>query len=198
MKNVSIEKLELIICGSSDGGLQIYKELLPALPADFPLPLVIVQHLHKSTHNNLLNLFSSSLNTIKFAADNEPLQAGHIYFAPANYHLLFEDRKTIALSIDEAVNYSRPSIDVSMISAADIFRASVLAILLSGANSDGSRGMEAIHKNGGTTIIQDLQDSHNPYMPQSAFKKIEPDYIMNIHEIILFIKTMLPGEEDDE
>lgn len=192
MKNASIKNIELIICGSSDGGLQIYKELLAALPANFPLPVVIVQHLHKDTHNNLITVFPSTQNKIKFADDNETLQAGHIYFAPANYHLLFEDKKTMALSIDEPVNFSRPAIDISMMSAAEVFGESVLGILLSGANSDGARGMEAIQENGGATIIQDLEDSHNPYMPRSAFDKIEPDFVMSVQDLILFIKTILP------
>ena len=189
--NVSIKNLELIICGSSDGGLQIYKELLKALPADFPVPIVIIQHLHKSTQNSLVNLFPEAKNKIKFAVDNDSLESGCIYFAPPNYHLLFEDRKTVALSIDQPVNYSRPSIDVSMISAAEIFGESVLAILLSGANTDGALGMQAIHESGGVTIVQDLDDSHNPYMPRSVLEKIEPDFVMSIKELILFIETIL-------
>ena len=76
MKNASIKNIELIICGSSDGGLQIYKELLAALPANFPLPVVIVQHLHKDTHNNLITVFPSTQNKIKFADDTRPYKLG--------------------------------------------------------------------------------------------------------------------------
>jgi two-component system chemotaxis response regulator CheB len=123
-----------------------------------------------------------SLN-IKEADEKENIQAGYVYFAPPNYHLLIENDKTFSLSTDEKVNYSRPSIDVLFESAANAYGPRLAAIILTGANNDGAEGLRRIKQKGGLVIVQDPQSAENSYMPAAALKAVKPDFVLSLVEI---------------
>lgn len=160
-----------IVIGTSYGGLEALKVILPQLDEGFPLPLIIV--LHIGDHNN--DLFIDYMNSVcalevKEAESHEPIRPGVIYFAPPNYHLLIEDDFTFSLSTDERINFSRPSIDVLFESAAWAYSAGLIGIILTGANSDGAIGLRAIQNLGGLTMVQNPCTSLSPAMPRAALK----------------------------
>lgn len=160
-----------IVIGTSYGGLEALKVILPQLDEGFPLPLIIV--LHIGDHNN--DLFIDYMNSVcalevKEAESHEPIRPGVIYFAPPNYHLLIEDDFTFSLSTDERINFSRPSIDVLFESAAWAYSAGLIGIILTGANSDGAIGLRTIQNLGGLTMVQNPCTSLSPAMPRAALK----------------------------
>jgi two-component system chemotaxis response regulator CheB len=120
------------------------------------------------------------------AEDKQWIKPGHVYLAPANYHLLVE-RGAFSLSVDDAVSYSRPSIDVLFESAADAYGASVAAVVLTGANSDGARGVKAIKKRGGFVVVQDPKTAEAPSMPTAAIAAARVDQILPLERIGPFL-----------
>jgi len=169
----------VVVIGASAGGSSALLKILPALPANFPLPVVVVQHLHPLQDSAALLYRSSGCAlTLKEADEKDVLQPGFVYFAPPNYHLLIEDDKTISLSIDPKINYTRPSIDVLFESAVDAFGSGVIGVLLSGANQDGANGLLRIKLRGGTTIVQDPDEAEVSYMPRSAIDLGTPTYVL--------------------
>ena len=177
-------KYQIIVIGVSAGGTTVLKQLLPMFPADYPIPIVVIQHLHPTQENTLLVIFDELAPLkVKEADEKEPIQSGHIYFAPPNYHLLIEDDHTLALSVDEKVNYARPSIDVLFECAADVYRGQVIGIVLTGANNDGTEGLHAIKAQGGLCIAQDPATAEVPYMPKSAIERTDIDHILSIEDI---------------
>lgn len=179
-----MRQYEAIVIGASAGGLDALKTLISHLPGDFSLPITTVLHLHRNTKDELINLLRRSTRlTVKYAGDKEKLNGGCLYIAPPDYHLLIEDDKTFSLSVDEPVNYSRPSIDVTFESASDAFREHVIGIILTGANGDGSKGLKRIKERGGTAIVQNPQSAQYPEMPLAAISETEVDNILDIDEI---------------
>lgn len=158
-----------IVVGGSAGSLDVLKQLLPALPATLPMPLLLVEHLHTSD-NGAFASHMGRLTTLRVVepCDKMRICAGTLYCAPANYHMLVERDRSIALSVDARVNWSRPSIDVLFESAADVWGRALLAILLSGASVDGTRGLRAIKAAGGRTLAQAPDGSASSVMPQAA------------------------------
>lgn len=180
-----------IAIGGSAGSTEALSEILSCLPPMFNLPIIIVCHLHPTDDGGLVEFFSrQSGRIVKEAVDKEQVQAGRIYFPPANYHLLVEREKTFALSIDEKVNYSRPSIDVFFESAALAWGIDLIGIILTGANMDGAAGIQAIKKHGGFTIAQDPQEALHPVMPQAAISTGAIDTILSIKQIINFLQII--------
>ena len=116
--------------------------------------------------------------------DKTLLEPGYIYIAPPDYHLLFEKNKYLALDISEKVNHSRPSIDVSFESAAEVYKSSLIAILLSGSNSDGTKGLKAVQQFGGKIIVQKPSSAEMSYMPNYAIENTSPDLILDVEEIL--------------
>jgi two-component system chemotaxis response regulator CheB len=174
----------VVVFGASAGGSSALLRILPVLPANYNLPIVIVQHLHPLQESaGLLYRNAGIALTLKEADDKDVLQPGFVYFAPPNYHLLIEDDKTISLSIDPKINYTRPSIDVLFESAVDAFGSSVIGVLLSGANHDGANGLLRIKLRGGMTIVQDPDEAEVSYMPKSAIDLGQPTYILKAAEI---------------
>lgn len=175
----------VVVIGASAGGSSALLKILPALPANFHLPVVVVQHLHPLQESaGLLYRNSGCALTLKEADEKDILKAGFVYFAPPNYHLLIEDDKTFSLSIDPKINYTRPSIDVLFESAVDAFGAEVIGVLLSGANQDGANGLLRIKLRGGLTIVQDPDEAEVGYMPKSAIDLGSPTYILKAAEIV--------------
>ena len=182
---LKLVKYKCIVIGVSAGGLEALTKIFTKLPEDFPLPILVVQHIHKSqngyfiTHHN-----SKCVLKVKEAEEKEKILPGNIYFAPPDYHLLVEDDETLALSTDEKVNYSRPSIDVLFESAADVYKENLIGIILTGANNDGTEGMKIIKQKGGFTIAQDPKDAEFAIMPQAAIDIVEMDLILTLKEMI--------------
>lgn len=161
--------LELVMIGGSWGGAAAAKTVLSRLPAAFPAPVVVV--LHRSTDGDdavlARNLARSCRLKVVDADDKDDLGSGGVFVAPAGYHLLVEPG-TVALSIDEAVQYSRPSIDVALLSASRSYGAGVVAVLLTGANDDGAAGCARVAATGGRVLIQDPATAERTEMPLAA------------------------------
>ncbi len=161
--------VQAIVIGASAGGVHALLQVLPALPADFPAPILVVIHVPPRRENAIVSLLSEKCRLIvKEAEDKEPIVPGTIYLGPPDYHLLVEDDGRIALSSDDAVNHSRPAIDVLFETAADAFGPQLAGIVLTGANHDGAKGLRAISDAGGTAIVQAPATAEVSYMPQAA------------------------------
>lgn len=127
---------------------------------------------------------------VKEVEDKVLLEAGYIYIAPADYHLLFEKNGELSLDISEKVHYSRPSIDVSFESAADAYGQAVTAILLSGANADGTHGLKIVKEAGGATVVQKPESAEVPFMPANAIENMQVDYILDAEGLLAFIRDL--------
>lgn len=178
---------EVVVVGCSLGGMNALKVILSGLSPEFCVPVIVAQHRHKRSNEGLpafLRRFTHM--TVVDADDKQHLRQGTIYLAPADYHLLVE-KGEIHLSVDDAVRYSRPSIDVLFESAADAYGAAVIAIILTGANDDGTRGAERIKRRGGTVVAQDPKTAEAPAMPQAAIAAGVVDQILPLDQIASFL-----------
>jgi len=179
---------EIIVIGVSAGGLEAMRKIIPKLPAGFPCPIAIVQHLHPQSDDFLVtDLNSRSQVTVKQADEKESLKPGFVYFASSNYHLLIENDKTFSLSVCALVNFARPAIDVLFETAAEAFKEKTLGIVLTGANHDGSQGAKKIKEYGGKIIVQDPETAEVDVMPRSTIEATDVDYVMDLEEIVNFL-----------
>ncbi len=181
-------KYKAIVIGTSAGGLNALQIILNPLPDDFALPILIVQHRSPAPNDFLaLSLNSSCQLLVKEAEEKEDIKPGYVYIAPANYHLLIEQDKTLSLSIDEKVRYSRPSIDVLFETAAEVYQSALIGIILTGANNDGTAGLKKIKAYGGLIIAQNPATAESEMMPSSAIKANIVDKILSLTEITPFL-----------
>src|ERR1017187_5941580 len=177
-------RYEAIVIGVSSGGMNAMKVMFSLLPKDFNTPIIIVQHISARSDNRWIKLLNNNSNLcIKEADEKEKIEKGTIYFAAPNYHLMIEKNKTFSLTIDERVNYARPSIDVLFESAADAYKDKLIGVVLTGSNNDGTNGIKRIQECGGLTIIQNPETAESDYMPASAIAAIKPDYILSLEDI---------------
>jgi two-component system chemotaxis response regulator CheB len=173
-----------VVMGASAGGLDALSSLLATLPETYSYPVIIVQHVHHEQGGGLVEYFSRKCAlSLHEAEDKELVRPGCVYFAPPNYHLLVEPDRTFALSVDEKVHHSRPSIDVLFESAAHVWGRDLAGIVLTGANADGACGLQLIKQYGGLTVIQDPATSEYPLMPQTALDAGGVDYILSLEQI---------------
>ncbi len=180
--------IKAIVIGASAGGLYALKKLLPALPASFPCPVLVVQHLSPHSDNYMVRMLDElSPLVVKEADEKEPVIPGTVYVAPPDYHLLVEEDFTLSLSVEEKVNYSRPAIDVLFETAADAYGRHLMGIILTGANADGANGLLAVKKRGGFTIVQQPEDAESQAMPKAAIELVKPHKIFTLDEIITFL-----------
>jgi two-component system, chemotaxis family, protein-glutamate methylesterase/glutaminase len=178
------QPVEAIVIGSSAGAITALTKLLPPLPRDCAVPIMIVVHQPADRTSTIANLFQARCSvTVKEAEDKEPLAAGTVYFAPPDYHLLVEPRRVLSLSSDEAVNYSRPAIDVLFESAADVFGPGLLGIVLTGANHDGAKGLRAICDAGGQALVQSPETAEARTMPEAALAACSKASALSLEEI---------------
>jgi len=190
---------EAIVIGVSSGGLKVMKIMFSLLPKNFSIPIIIVQHIGKYSENSWIKLLGDKSNLeIKEADEKEEIEKGKVYIAPANYHLLIESDKTFSLTIDERVNFARPSIDVLFESAAEVYQNKLIGIVLTGSNNDGAKGIKRIKECGGLTIVQDPETAESNYMPASAIEVILPDYILPLEEIIKLLILIDTQKEKSE
>jgi len=186
--------VDAIVIGASSGGVEALSVLLPSLPARLRLPVFVVLHLPPDRPSRLADIFSRKCAVpVREAEDKLPVEAGTVYFAPPDYHLLLDVGPTLALSADEAVNYSRPSIDVLFESARDIYGHRLLAMLLTGASHDGAAGIHAIRFAGGCAVVQRPDTAQAPLMPESALKRGPVDFVLTLEEIAALFQTLDAG-----
>lgn len=180
-----------VAIGASAGGVQALLALLPALPADFPWPIFIVLHVPADRGNVLAPLFEAKCRLeVKEAEDKETARPGVVYFAPSDYHLLIEGNGDLALSSDEAVNYSRPSIDVLFESAADAYGAGLIGVILTGANDDGAKGLKAVADAGGIALVEEPADAYAQAMPQAARRACNTALVLPLERIAEHLKGL--------
>lgn len=187
-KNPLVENYKILLIGGSAGSLEVLVRILPTLPEIQNIAIVIVVHRKNAEDSTLEELIALKSQTpVVETEDKVSLLPGYIYIAPSDYHLLFEKNYTISLDTSEKINYSRPSIDVAFESAADAHGNLVVAILLSGANADGTQGLKAIKEANGIVVIQKPETAEMAFMPQHAIENLQPDYVLSIQEIRDFI-----------
>jgi two-component system chemotaxis response regulator CheB len=190
-----LHAVSAIVIGVSTGGVKALKFLFAALAKDFPLPILVVSHILPEADNGLALLLDSfSSLTVKEADHGELLKPGTVYLAPANYHMLVDNERRIALSVDPHVNFARPSVDVLFESAALEFGDELIGIELTGAGSDGSRGMAMILQHGGITIVQDPLDAEMNCMPVSTLQLITPDFVCLLRDMPDLLQRLIKGD----
>lgn len=188
---------EAIVIGASVGGLEALKIVLSALPASFPSPVAIVQHIGERSESFMAELLNqASRITVKEAEDKESLSPGTAYLAPPGYHLLIEPDRSFSLSVDERVNYARPSIDVLFESAAEVFGETLIGIILTGANADGAQGLKTIKEYGGVAIVQSPEGAENAAMPKAALTTTEVDYVVSLEQLTQILLQLTAQEAE--
>jgi two-component system chemotaxis response regulator CheB len=169
----------LVVIGGSAGSIEVLMRLLPDWPVNDRLAAVIVLHRKADGDSPLTDLFiSRSSWPVGEAGDKDLIMPGHIYLAPADYHLLIETDHTFSLDYSEKINYSRPSIDATFETAALAYGTDLTCLLLSGANADGAAGLCAAKQLGSTVAVQDPATAVAPYMPQHALQLLKPDAVL--------------------
>jgi two-component system, chemotaxis family, protein-glutamate methylesterase/glutaminase len=182
---------ELIVIGTSAGGLQALSALLHGLAPKFPLPLVVVQHRSADVKSGIREILQGYTDlTVVEADDKEPIAAGRLYLAPADYHLLIEADRTLALSTEGPVQNARPSIDVLFESAAEVYRESVAGVVLTGASADGARGVQRIKQCGGWLIVQDPTTAESRVMPEAALAVVEADEVVPLDRLATSLRHL--------
>jgi len=190
-ENRVMHNYKVLIIGGSAGSLEVLMELLPQLTIIPSFAIVLVLHRKTAEDSTLEELIShKSKITVREVEDKTPLQPGFIYVAPSDYHLLFEANDILSLDTSEKINYSRPSIDVSFESAAEVYGSSLAAILLSGANADGTEGLLAIKKAGGNIVVQMPETAQMPFMPNNAVINTDPHHVLDVNGILEFILNL--------
>ncbi len=188
---------EIAVVGVSLGGLRAVETLLKGLPADFALPLVIVQHRSARAGENRLRVILQRHTPLRVREpmDKEAIRGGTVYLAPPDYHLLIEG-DAFALSTEGPVSYARPSIDVLFCSAADSYAARSVGIILTGANQDGAQGAAYLKARGGLLVVQAPETAECAVMPQAALKAARADRILPLGEIAPFLAQLCPPSQD--
>ena len=187
-------RYKAIVIGTSAGGIEATVHILSKLPAWFPLPIVLVQHLHKDQDRSLVQFYNerTQLN-VEEAEEKERVQPGYVYVAPPDYHLLLERDETFSLSVDDKVNYSRPSIDVLFESAADVYGSHLVGVLMTGANHDGALGLQRIKAQGGLTVVEDPATAKFSEMPKRALACTDVDYVLSLDDLSNFLLSFAEG-----
>lgn len=175
---------ELVVIGTSAGGLEAVCRLLGGLTPEFPIPIVVVQHLAPSRTSQLAAILGRSTSMpVTEVRDHARMEPGHVYVAPPDRHTVFDADGLLALNHDAAVNYVRPSADMLFESAAEQFGVGALGVVLTGFGKDGAAGASAIKRHGGTVIAQDEATSAHFGMPRAAIRTGHVDHVMPLEDI---------------
>jgi two-component system chemotaxis response regulator CheB len=180
----------IVVVGTSWGGLAALRAIVERLPADFPLPVVLVQHRHRSSDALLARLLQERTRIpVCEVEDKMPICGGQIFVAPPDYHLLV-DEGYFALTTDAPVRYSRPSIDVTFTSAADVYAERTVGVVLTGANADGSEGLRRISARGGVAVVQQPDTAESSAMPTQALMAVPNAIVLPVMEIAQYLATV--------
>ncbi len=184
---------DVVVVGTSWGGLAALRTLVAGLPSSFGMAVTLVQHRHKDSDHLLRTLLQerSELEVCE-VEDKMPIEHGRIYVAPPDYHTLVEPGH-FSLSIEAPVRYSRPSIDVTFLSAADSYGHRVVGIVLTGANADGSDGLRTISDRGGMALVQDPETAESRTMPAAAVRAVPRARVMNLEGLVRYVASLPSG-----
>jgi two-component system chemotaxis response regulator CheB len=183
-------EFKMATIGVSYGGLQALEIIFSGLPANLPIAIAIVQHRHKSSNGELIDFLQQySLLPVIEIRDKQPIRAGNVYLAPADYHVLI-DSGHLALSTEAPVTYARPSIDVLFETAADAYGKQVIGIILTGSSSDGARGLAKIAACGGIAIVQEPATAISRIMPDAAIAAVPTAKMLSLSEITSFLVNL--------
>jgi two-component system, chemotaxis family, protein-glutamate methylesterase/glutaminase len=183
--------IRIVIIGGSAGSYSTVKKILSSISEDFPLPVVLCLHRLKDVRNGFVESLNidTKLKVIE-PNDKDPIKPCFAYLSPSNYHLMIEPGHSFALSTDPDLNYSRPSIDIIFETAGYSFREKMAGIILSGANTDGAKGLHSAFKNGAYTIIQNPENARFNTMPKEVLKYFAPHKTLTDEEIVVFINSL--------
>lgn len=188
-------RFNAVIIGASAGGLKALSVILPVFPDKMPVAIIIVTHRLDTPDTYLTEILSKLTGLPVSEAEHlENILPGHIYLAPAGYHLLIDEDYCFNLSVDPRVNSSRPSIDVAFETAAEVYGSHLIGVVLTGANSDGALGLKKIKYEGGYTIVQDPKTAESAIMPMAAIQASKADYVGTLEEIAHKICTLCAVE----
>jgi two-component system, chemotaxis family, protein-glutamate methylesterase/glutaminase len=192
---VSGGRHELVVVGASWGGLSAIREVLHGLPPDFGAPVVVVQHRSAESHPRAFRelLDASTSLAVTEVEDKQPLEPGHVYAAPPDFHTLVDGRH-LELSVDAAVEYSRPSIDVLFTTAAESYRECCVGVVLTGANADGAAGLARIAALGGAAIVQDPETAERAEMPLAALSAVPAARVAGLDGIAALLAELCAQE----
>ena len=180
---------QAIVMGASAGAVETLTYLLPLLPQDYPLPVLIVIHLPANRKSVMVELLQPRCKLkIKEAEDKEDILGGTVYFAPPDYHMLIESDKKISLSTEEPVLFSRPSIDVLFETASDAYGPGLTGVILSGANNDGANGLKCVIDAGGRALVQRPETAYVGVMPQAALTMCPAALPLGLEEISAYLQ----------
>jgi two-component system chemotaxis response regulator CheB len=179
-----MKPVKLIAIGGSAGALHVILDLLSPLGPGFPIPLLIILHRAGPIESGMEELLAAKTRMrSKEVDEKEPLLPGTVYICPPDYHVLIEKDHSLSLDYSERVNFSRPSIDVSFRSAADVYGDELICVLLSGGNSDGAGGLNYAKDRGAMTIVQDPETAEVSYMPHYAIAHARVDFVLKPEEM---------------
>ncbi len=187
-----MQECKALIIGGSAGSLEVLLKLLPDLRVDLSFPIIIVVHRKQGTDSLLLDLLSSkTILKVKEVEEKEEIAAKTIYIAPSDYHLLLEKDFTFSLDYSEKINFSRPSIDVTFQSAAEVYQDKLACLLLSGSNADGVNGLNTVKSYRGVALAQDPATASVSYMPDQAILKVKIDHVLNVEDMANYINALV-------
>lgn len=191
---------DVLVIGASWGGVDMLMRLMAALPATWPLPVVIVQHQHPNSGNALERILARvSRLPVRDVEDKDLIERAQLYIAPANYHLLVEDDGTFSLSIEAPVKFCRPALDVTFASVARVFGSRSISLVLTGANDDGAEGTRMIRAAGGHTLAQSPGSAEAPAMPEAAIATGAVDRVLEPEDMVPYLLDLLAiGKSDAE
>ena len=186
-----MKHISSLVIGGSAGSLDVILNLLAQLNNPLPIAIIIVVHRKSNSDSALTDLLTSRTKIpVREVEEKDVISAGHIYIAPADYHLLVEKDFSFSLDFSEKVNYSRPSIDVTFQSVAETYTRNTVCLLLSGANNDGTEGLQFVKSLGGVTAVQDPDSALVPFMPQHALSNMKVDYVLKSDEMADFVNRL--------
>jgi two-component system chemotaxis response regulator CheB len=184
-ETIPINPKQVIVIGTSAGGLSALKKLLSQLQDNFPLPVLVVQHIAADATGSVMLdvLHKNTKLKCLHAKTGEPLLPGHIYLAPSDHHLMIDEELKIKVTKGAHENRSRPAINPLFRSAAVAYGSGVIGILLTGYLDDGTAGLKVIKRCGGICVVQNPEDAEYPDMPNNAINEVQVDYIVPITEM---------------
>ncbi|HVX19527.1 MAG TPA: chemotaxis protein CheB [Acidimicrobiales bacterium] len=175
---------EVVAIGSSAGGVVALTRVVKDLPATFPAPILVVQHLDPRHETVIAEILAKRTSLhVQLAAEGETTSPGTVYIAPPNRHLLVGANRTLMLSDAEMVHFVRPSVDLLFESVAAAYAERVVGVILTGSGTDGAMGVEAVKERGGTVIVQDPESAEFSGMPQAALATGAVDFVLGLEEI---------------